>query len=71
MAVIDNLAPGKNKHIKGTLQDWFDAKIMEKLMRGISFSKNLENLACMLVKIAIRKQGMKYKKLICTKKSSH
>ena len=25
MAVIDNLAPSKNKRIKGTLQNWFDA----------------------------------------------
>ena len=25
MAVIDNLAPSKSKHITGTLQNWFDA----------------------------------------------
>ena len=25
-----NLAPSKNKHIKGTSQNWFDAEIMEK-----------------------------------------
>ena len=31
MAVIDNLAPSKNKPIKGTSQDWFDAEIMEKI----------------------------------------
>ena len=30
MAVIDNLAASKNKSIKGTLQDWFDAEIMGK-----------------------------------------
>ena len=30
MAVIDNLALSKNKRIKGTLEDWFDAEIMEK-----------------------------------------
>ena len=31
MAVIDNLASSKNKCIKGTLQNWFDAEIMEKI----------------------------------------
>ena len=30
MPVIDNLAPSKNKCSKGTLQNWFDAEIMEK-----------------------------------------
>ena len=27
--VIDNLAPSKNKHIKGTSQDWFDSNYRE------------------------------------------
>ena len=31
MAVIDNLAPSKNKRIKGTSQNWFDVEIMEKI----------------------------------------
>ena len=31
MTGTDNLAPSKNKCIKGTLQDWFDAKIMGKI----------------------------------------
>ena len=26
-----NLAPSKNKHIKGTSQNWFDVEIMEKI----------------------------------------
>ena len=26
-----NLAPSKNKHIKGTSENWFDAEIMEKI----------------------------------------
>ena len=30
MPVVDNLAPIKNKHIKGTSQNWFDAEIMGK-----------------------------------------
>ena len=31
MTVINNLAPSKNKRIKGTSQGWFDAEIMEKI----------------------------------------
>ena len=31
MTVIDNLAFSKNKCIKGTLEDWFDDDIMEKI----------------------------------------
>ena len=31
MTVIDNLAFSKNKCIKGTLEDWFDDEIMEKI----------------------------------------
>ena len=31
MAVIDNLAPSKNKRIKGTSQDWFDVEIIKKI----------------------------------------
>ena len=31
MTVIDNLAPSKNKRIKGTSQDWFNTEIMEKI----------------------------------------
>ena len=59
MVVIDFLAPSKHKRIKGTLQDWIDAVIMEKIMKAISCSKNSKNLACILIKITIRKQGMR------------
>ena len=31
MTVIDNLAFSKNKCINGTLEDWFDDEIMEKI----------------------------------------
>ena len=30
MTVIDSLAPSKNKRVKSTSQDCFDAEIMEK-----------------------------------------
>ena len=61
MAVMDNLAPSKNKRIKGTLQDWFDAEIMEKINGRDKLSKKSKNLACMLARITLRKQGMRYK----------
>ena len=31
MGVTDNLAPSKNKRIKGISQNWFDAEIMAKI----------------------------------------
>ena len=33
MAVVDNLAQSKNKNIKRTLQDWFDAQIMGTILK--------------------------------------
>ena len=41
MAVIDNLALSKNKCIKGTLEDWFNDEIMEKInVRDKVFKKS-------------------------------
>ena len=41
MAVIDNVAPNKNKHIKGTSQYWFDAeKIKEREKNFKKFKKS-------------------------------
>ena len=40
MAVVDDLAQSKNKNIKCTSQDWFDAQIMETIIkRGKVFKK--------------------------------
>ena len=61
MAVIDNLAPSKNKRIKATSQDWSDADIMEKINERDRLFKKFKNLACLSIKITIRKQGMRYK----------
>ena len=61
MAVIDNIAPSKNKRINVTSKDWFDAEIMEKINeRDTSFSKNSKNFLCMSIKITTSKQGMSY-----------
>ena len=59
MAVIDSLAPSKNKRVKGTSQDWFGAELMEN-MTGRQASKKIQNLIIhltrMSIKITIRKQ---------------
>ena len=65
MAVIDNLAPSKNKRIKGTSQNWFDAEIMEKISdRDKLFKKfMLAYKSCLHVDKDnfLRKRGMRYK----------
>ena len=45
MSVIDNLVPSKNKRIKGTSQNWFDAEIMEKIKDRDKFFKNSKSVA--------------------------
>ena len=40
MAVIDNFASSKNKRIKGTSQDWFDAQIIETINERDNFKKS-------------------------------
>ena len=59
MAVIDSLAPSKNKRVKGTSQDWFGAELMEN-MTGRQAIKKIQNLIIhltrMSIKITIRKQ---------------
>ena len=51
----------KKKHIKGTSQNWFDAQIMEKISNRDKLFKKFKSLACMSIKITIRKQGMRHK----------
>ena len=53
LAVIDNLASSKNKCIKGTLQDSFDVKIMEKKLGDKLFKKFKKSY----LHLTIRKQG--------------
>ena len=62
MPVIDNLVPSKNKRIKGTSQNWFDAEIMEEISdTDKKNSKNSKSRACMKIKITIKKRGMRHK----------
>ena len=61
MAIIDNLVPSKNKCIKDTSQDWFDAEIMEKTSETDKLFKKFKKSPCMSIKITIRKQRTRYK----------
>ena len=45
IAVIDNLAPSKSKRIKGTLQNWFDAEIMEKISDRDKLFKKIQKIS--------------------------
>ena len=65
MAVIDNLAPSKNKHIKGTSQNWFDAEIMEKISDRDKLYKKFKKSCLHLDKDNYKEWGTKtnlYKK---------
>ena len=44
MTVTDNLATSKNKCIKGMLQDWFDAEIMQKIIERDKLFKKFKKL---------------------------
>ena len=46
MAVIDNLAPSKNKR-KGASQNWFDLEIMKKISDRDNFFKKFKSLVYM------------------------
>ena len=70
MAVIDNLATSKNKCIKGTLQNWFDAEIMEKISDRHKLSKKFKK-SCLHVDKDDYKEGRhEVHKLIRTKKKA-
>ena len=68
MEVIDNIALSKNKRIKGTSQDWLDAKIMGKKMRRISFTKKYKQPCLYVNKDNYKEARNEVQKLIRTKK---
>ena len=59
MAIIDNLAPSKNKHIKGTLQDWFDAEIIEEINERDELFKKFKKLCLHVDKDNYKEAGMR------------
>ena len=71
MKVTDNLPPNKNKRGKGTLQDWFDAEIMEKINERDKLSKKFEKSCFYVNKDNYKEARNKVQKLICTKKKGY
>ena len=68
MAVIDNLAPSKNKRIKGTSQNWFDAEIMEKISDRDKLFKKFKKSRLHVDKDNYKEGRNKVQKLSCTEK---
>ena len=71
MAVIDNLASSKNKRIKGTSQDWFDAEIMEKISDRDKLFKKFKNSLLHVDKDNHKKARNEVQKLIRTKTKAY
>ena len=66
MAVIDNLAPSKNKPIKGMSQDWFDAEIMEKISEKDKIFKKFQKFPLHVNKDNCKEARNEVQKLIHT-----
>ena len=68
MVVIDFLAPSKHKRIKGTLQDWIDAVIMEKINESDKLFKKFKKSSLHIDKDNYKETRNEVEKLIRTKK---
>ena len=71
MAVTDNLAPCKNKHIKGKLQDWFDAHIIKKINERDKLFKKFKKSCLHVNKDNYKEAKNEVQKLINTKKKAY
>ena len=71
MAVIDNLAPCKNKRIKGISQNWFDAEIMEKISDRDKLFKKFKKSHLHVDKYNYKEARNEVQKLISTKKKAY
>ena len=71
MAVIDNLAPSKNKRIKGTSQDWFDAQIIAKINERDKLFKKFKKSRLHVDKDNYKEAGNEVQKLIRTNKKAY
>ena len=71
MEVIDNLTPSKNKPIKGTSQNWFDAEIMEKISERDKLFKKFKKSRLHVDKDNYKEVRNEVQKLIRTKKKAY
>ena len=70
MAVIDNLAPSKNKSIKVTSQKWFDAEIMVIISDRNKLFKKFKTSLLHFGKDNYKEARNEVQKLIHTKKKN-
>ena len=70
MAVIDNLAPSKNKSIKVTSQKWFDAEIMVIISDRNKLFKKFKTSLLHFGKDNYKEARNEVQKLIHTKKKT-
>ena len=70
MTGIDNLAPSKNKRIKGTSQGWFDAEIMGKINERYKLLKRLKKYCLHVDKDNYKEARNETQKLIRAKKAN-
>ena len=71
MAVINNLASSKNKRIKGTSQDWFDAQIIEKVNERDKLFKKFKTSHLHVDKDNYKRARNEVQKLIHTKEKAY
>ena len=71
LAVIDNLAPSKNKRIKGILQDWSDAQIIEEINERDKLFKKFKNSRLHVDKDNYEEARNGVQKIIRTKKKAY
>ena len=69
--VTDNLIPSKNKHLKGALQDWFEAEIMEKINEKDKLFKKFKKPCLHIDKGNYKKARNEVQKLMGTKKKAY
>ena len=71
MAVIDNIAPNKNKRIASTSQNWFDAEIMKKISDRDKLFKKFEKSRLHVDKDNYNEVRNEVQKPIRTKKKAY
>ena len=71
MAVTDNLSPSKNKRIKGTSQNQFDAEIMEKISDRDKLFQKFKKSRLHVDKDNYKELRNEVQKLICKKKKAY
>ena len=70
VTVIDNIAPCKNKRVKGNTQNWFDREVLEKLRSRDKLFKAFKKTRLHINKELYKKAKYDAQKLIAAKKQA-